>query len=270
MEAHPITMVRRTRRPACPSQVISPRPACPCQVLTRPAPSGKTLTMMMGYGGPTMIRFLLGESSEAPSKYRELVLSKIGGVGNCDRTFGMSWAASSAQGYVEALRLLLDAGVDPDTFDVSAMKGAFRLFRGLSNWLMRYRRAPSPGLLAMLGFAMNGTCLHIASYGGRLPCVKLLIERGSDVNQQSLNTVRMSPLMSASAGGHDLVAEALLDAGANPNLKDKGGKTAARWARAFGHVGLARKLEARMTPRKTTGAKKYQVAPEADHGGERK
>ena len=58
----------------------------------------------------------------------------------------------------------------------------------------------------------------------------------------------MTPLMCAAVGGHGAVADALLAAGADPNLKDKGRKTAASWAKAYGHVELAQKLVACMTP----------------------
>ena len=52
----------------------------------------------------------------------------------------------------------------------------------------------------------------------------------------------------------------LAAAGADPNLKDKGRKTAASWAKAYGHVELAQKLVACMTPA-VKAAKGVRVVP---------
>ena len=211
------------------------------EVLTRSAPSGKTLTMMMGYGGPKLIEFLLSD------KYRTLVLSKIGGKGNYDHGFGASWCSTAAANHVDTLRFLLDAEIDPEAANPNGLKGIFKVFRGIGNMLLIHSKAPGPSLFSFISFT-TGTSLHSACYHGRLPCVELLIERDCDVNHQQLHSVRMTPLMCAAVGGHGAVADALLAAGADPNLKDKGRKTAASWAKAYGHVELAQKLVACMTP----------------------
>ena len=218
------------------------------EVLTRPAPSGKTLTMMMGYGGPKLIEFLLS------GKYMDLVLSKIGGKGNYDHSFGTSWCGTAAANHEDTLRLLLDAGVDPEAAGPNDVKGPLKVFVAIGKTLVIHTKAPGPSLFSLIGFAMSGTSLHSACYHGRLPCVRLLIERDCDVNHQQLHYARMTPLMLAAVGGHGAVADALLAAGANPNLKDKGGETAASRAKAYGHVELAQKLLACMTP-KGKGAK---------------
>ena len=227
------------------------------EVLTRPAPSGKTLTMMMGYGGPRLIEFMLSD------KYREDVLRQVAGKGKSDSLMGFSWCSTAAQGHEDALRMLLDAGVDPETFHPKQVKGPFKIIRFISNMLLLHTSAPGPSLFTLIGFGMNGTCLHVACYQGRLPCVRLLIEYGCDVNHQQLNTVRMSPLMSAAVGGHGCICDALLAAGADPSVKDNGKRTAASWARAYGHVALAQKLAGLImaAPTVERGAKKYQVAP---------
>ena len=222
------------------------------EVLTRPAPSGKTLTMMMGYGGPKLIEFLLSD------KYRDLVLSNVGGKGNYDRSFGTSWCATAAVNHEDTLRLLLDAGVDSEAGGPNDLKGPLKVIVAIGKKLVIHTKAPGPSLFTLIGFAMSGTSLHSACYHGRLPCVRLLIERDCDVNHQQLHWARMTPLMLAAVGGHSAVADALLAAGADPNLKDKGRKTAASWAKAYGHVELAQMLVACMTP-KGKGAKSVRV-----------
>ena len=231
------------------------------EVLTRPGQNGKKMTSMMGYARPEMMRFLLG-TTEAPSKYREQLLAEVAGKGNYDKAWGVSFANPASAGHLETLRVLLDSGVDPEVHELTALRGVFRLFRWISNWKVLHTHAPKPSLLTLFAFSLNGICLHAAAFHGRLPCVNLLLERGSNVNEQAAHTTRMSPLMTAAVNGHDVVIDVLLAAGADPNLTDKRKRTAAKWARAYGHVALAQKLELLMTPGGSSrGAKKYRVAP---------
>jgi len=59
----------------------------------------------------------------------------------------------------------------------------------------------------------EATLLHYASHNGHIDLVKLLIERGADVNAKDIKGY--TPLFAASARGHREVAEILLDNGAN-------------------------------------------------------
>ena len=79
------------------------------------------------------------------------------------------------------------------------------------------------------------------------------------MNNQHWHTVRMSPLMTAAAGGHAEVVDELLAAGAQVTLKDRGGRTAAGWAKAMGYDGLGKELTEQLTPH--ANRKRGKVAP---------
>lgn len=65
--------------------------------------------------------------------------------------------------------------------------------------------------------------------GGHLETVKMLLERGADVNQE--NEWGQTPLMLAAKEGQSSILNALLDKGANINQQSKfGGMTALMWA----------------------------------------
>lgn len=58
------------------------------------------------------------------------------------------------------------------------------------------------------------TALGLASYFGHLEEVRLLIDRGADVNVISTNEMAVMPLHSALAGGHKQIAALLIERGA--------------------------------------------------------
>jgi len=90
------------------------------------------------------------------------------------------------------------------------------------------------------------TPLMVASLKGDLESVKLMISKGANINQRDAITGRytiyprtgsinwpgeqLTPLMVAASRGHRTIVEALLDAGADPHLRDKAGKNAAELA----------------------------------------
>jgi cytohesin len=87
----------------------------------------------------------------------------------------------------------------------------------------------------------NGsTPLHIAAYKGHVEIVKILLDRGADLNAKD-NTGH-APLHWAAIEGHVDVVRVLLDRGANPNAKNNTGHTPLHNAAYFGHVEIVKIL----------------------------
>ena len=74
----------------------------------------------------------------------------------------------------------------------------------------------------------GATALILASQNGNAEIVKLLLEKGSDINLQRSDG--FSALMAAVKDGHADVAKLLLEKGADPRLKDIMGKTVVDYA----------------------------------------
>ncbi|MFI1929537.1 ankyrin repeat domain-containing protein [Streptomyces sp. NPDC020330] len=80
------------------------------------------------------------------------------------------------------------------------------------------------------------TALYLASVQDRLEAVRLLLAAGADPNRASGPGASDLPLCGAACGGHTEVVEALLSAGARPDLREEFGFTALRWAVGLGHA----------------------------------
>lgn len=64
--------------------------------------------------------------------------------------------------------------------------------------------------------------LGLAAFFGHLSVVEFLLIQGAEVNSASKNDLLVMPLHSAAAGQHLEIARALLEQGANPNLRQAG------------------------------------------------
>ena len=82
--------------------------------------------------------------------------------------------------------------------------------------------------------------LHTASSNGHVKVVSLLLEKGAGVNVT--NQDRSTPLQWASDNGHVEVVRLLLEKGANVNAVSQGGSTPLHWASDNGHVEVVRLL----------------------------
>jgi ankyrin repeat protein len=122
----------------------------------------------------------------------------------------LTWAAR--HGFANRVRLLLDAGVDPDG-------------RGTRHPILKGR-----------------TALGIAIHEGHVDVARLMLERGADVNARD----RATALHQAALRGDPDLVELLLDHGADPNVHDADhGATPAGWAAYAGHEALAEHLRSR-------------------------
>ena len=129
---------------------------------------------------------------------------------------GEALALATKRNFVEAVRLLLEAGVDTNYQD-----------------------------------PMGETALHVAARFGHVKCAKLLLS-GSGASDRALaNIVEVTfgwtPLFVACVDGHFNMVQLLVDAGADPSLADASGWTAREHAAFRGNIDIARALAA-LTP----------------------
>jgi ankyrin repeat protein len=88
------------------------------------------------------------------------------------------------------------------------------------------------------------TPLGLACFFGHRDVVRLLLEKGADVNTASRNAQRVAPLHAATARQDAEIVEALLKAGADPNRRQEAGITPLHEAAAAGQDAIARLLVA--------------------------
>jgi ankyrin repeat protein len=205
-------------------------------------PNGETALMMASRNGNVAaIKVLLDHQADVNAKE------------NLRGTTALMWAAE--QSHPDAVKLLVEHGADkaaatnPDTRNsrlniapsvqqrLNSAQGA-----GGLGAFGRQRAARRAGARAGAGGASADdfdleaffrgpqvkdggglTPLAYAAREGCFDCAKILVEAGTDVNQQTL--YGWSPLLVATQNRHYKLAAYLLDHGANPNLANKGGWT---------------------------------------------
>ncbi len=111
--------------------------------------------------------------------------------------------------------VLLEAKPELDVFDAAAAGDVDRLTELLDG----------DGDLVNAYSEDGYTPLHFAAYFSRGPAVRLLLDRGADVNAVSKNDMEVQPLHSAVAAKAREVVAALLLAGADVNARQHGGFT---------------------------------------------
>ena len=87
------------------------------------------------------------------------------------------------------------------------------------------------------------SALHYAVFSGQNKIVRLLIERGGDVNARAPNG--SSVLMMAAHEGKEDLVQPLLDAGADPGIRNENGDTALSWAMRYGNFSIAERVSSR-------------------------
>ena len=100
---------------------------------------------------------------------------------------------------------------------------------------------------AVSSFSADGfTPLHFAVFFGHEAVARLLVSRGADVHAVAANPMAVQPIHSAAARRDAESAERLvrllLDAGADPNVRQHGGWTPLQQAAAHGNVPLVKLL----------------------------
>ena len=108
--------------------------------------------------------------------------------------------------------------------------------------------------------------LHLACYFDHAPMAERLIQRGADVHACAHNASEVQPLHSGAAGRSLPCVRALLEAGADPTAKQKGGWTPLHSAAQNGDAEIARLLVekgADLQAPNDEGLKPIDVAKEA-------
>ncbi len=150
---------------------------------------------------------------------------------------------SALNGNVEAIRLALETGIDPNLADENGrtplMLAAFNGHTEIAERLLE------AGARIDLRDSTNRTALMFACTGPDANLVSLLIRRGGNVNDIDSHE-SWTPLMFAAAEGHRAVVQVLLDNNANPAAADVDGETSAYFARQRGFPEVAELIEARV------------------------
>ena len=119
-------------------------------------------------------------------------------------------------GKSELVEPILDANPPLDVFDSAAVGRT----RGLEELL------DAEPALAQTWSADGFTALHLAAFFGQEDAVKILLERGAEVNLVARHSsIHVTPLHSAAAGSHAAIVKLLLEHGADPNAAQDGGFT---------------------------------------------
>jgi ankyrin repeat protein len=137
------------------------------------------------------------------------------------------------EGDVEKAKELLPPDPELSVFEAAAFGRTERLIQILED------DASQAAAFSDDGF----TALHLAVFGNQAEAVRVLIERGADVNVCSRGPIaRVPPLGTAAFVGSAPLARLLLDAGADVDGQGEGGFTALHAAAQSGDTELVRLL----------------------------
>jgi ankyrin repeat protein len=154
-------------------------------------------------------------------------------------------------------RALLAARGPSDLFEAAALGDEERVSE-LIGWDPR----------AVLSRSADGfTALHLGAYFGHAGTVRRLIDEGADVEDVAENAAMVRPLHSGVAGRDPAVVEALLQAGADVDVRQQGGYTPLMGAAAGGVVEIVTMLvEAGADNDETNDEGKTALDIARDHG----
>lgn len=158
----------------------------------------------------------------------------------------------------DVVEALLDSGVQLNVFEAAATGQANRI-RALIEQDPALVNSYSPD-----GFAP----LSLAVFFGHAETVDALLAAGAEVSAPSRETMKLTPLASALAAGHNQIARTLIDHGAHVNAKGDSDVTPLHTAAARGNIEAATFLlehGADINATTTDGKKPITYAEERNH-----
>jgi len=158
----------------------------------------------------------------------ELRAARGAGQGNSALRLAVIHGCSGA---VEALVRLGARVGDPDKHKKTELHDAIYASWNMPGMLSRLARACPNGALDMLD-ASGRSCLHLAIARGQPMLAQSLLQAGADPDAPDLGGLR--PLHMAAERGHVAILDMLLQAGADPAAKDALGRSADEAARLLG------------------------------------
>ena len=165
---------------------------------------------------------------------------------------------SRYHGAHEATAAIRAARAELDVFEAATLGDVDRL-HGLLHEDASLLEARSPD---------DTTALHFAAFFAQPETSRLLIDHGADVHAVSPTFGNVTPLHSAAAGGSAEIVHLLLEAGADPNVRQNGGFTALHAAAQNGDAAMARDLlghGAEVDPATEDGLTALSIAEEQGH-----
>lgn len=181
---------------------------------------------------PQLQAFFEAIGDGAADAVRELVRQEPGLLGACN-----------AQGLSPILWALYNrkSQLIPMLKELGAPQGAFELCAMGEEAALQALLEQDPSLVQATG-QDQFSLLHLACFFGREEIVVNLIEKGADVNAITQDENKLAPLHAAAAGGSITATVKLLDAGAQPDVAQKGGFTPLMSAAGSGNQALANAL----------------------------
>jgi ankyrin repeat protein len=166
------------------------------------------------------------------ARVRELVAADPSLADARDESGVSALMLSQYHGAHEATEAIRAARAELDVFEAASVGELDRLHDLLH---------ADPSLLAARS-PDDATALHFAAFFAQPETARLLVDHGADVHAVSPTFGNVTPLHSAAAGNSAEIVHLLLEAGADPNVRQNGGFTALQAAAQNGDATMARDL----------------------------
>jgi formylglycine-generating enzyme required for sulfatase activity len=141
-------------------------------------------------------------------------------VDSVDRGHWTALGCAASKGNIDAIRMLLAAGADPNK--PTSDQGSTPLTKAaIEGQLAAVKALLKAGANADPRNATGCSPLFLAAGNGHADVMRVLVKAGAEINAQ--NEHGTTPLMYAASQGQAASTKALLDAGADPNFETKAG-----------------------------------------------